>query len=76
MTRADHVERWRRSLCRVRGRRSPASVLQAQGRGGGEWTTSGFDAQRTGWVRTDPRISLETMSEARRSSAPSSSSGS
>lgn len=38
-----------------------AAVLHAQGRGGGEWTTSGLDAQRSGWIRTDPRISLETM---------------
>jgi outer membrane protein assembly factor BamB len=35
--------------------------VQAQGRGGVEWTTSGSDAQRTGSVRTDPRISIETM---------------
>ncbi|OLC49873.1 MAG: hypothetical protein AUH43_06650 [Acidobacteria bacterium 13_1_40CM_65_14] len=38
-----------------------AAILHAQGRGGGEWTTSGFDAQRTGWIRRDPRISLEAM---------------
>ena len=38
-----------------------AAALHAQGRGGGEWTTSGFDAQRTAWIRTDPRISVETM---------------
>ncbi|OLE85599.1 MAG: hypothetical protein AUF76_00330 [Acidobacteria bacterium 13_1_20CM_2_65_9] len=38
-----------------------AAILHAQGRGGGEWTTSGFDAQRTGWIRSDPRISLEAM---------------
>ncbi len=37
-------------------------ALCAQGgRGGGEWTTSAFDAQRTGWVRNDPRISPQTM---------------
>ena len=40
---------------------SGATILQAQGRGGGEWTTSGFDAQRTAWVRTDPRISPQAM---------------
>jgi len=28
----------------------------AQGRGGGEWTTSGFDAQRTAWLRADARL--------------------
>jgi outer membrane protein assembly factor BamB len=37
-----------------------AGALHAQGRGG-EWTTSAFDAQRTGWVRSDPRISPQTM---------------
>jgi hypothetical protein len=40
-----------------------AAILQAQGRGGGEWTTSGSDAQRTGWVKTDPRISPATMAK-------------
>jgi outer membrane protein assembly factor BamB len=28
-----------------------------------EWTTSGYDAQRTGWVRADPRISRETIED-------------
>jgi outer membrane protein assembly factor BamB len=37
------------------------AFVQAQGRGGSEWTTSSFDAQRTGSIRTDPRISVETM---------------
>jgi outer membrane protein assembly factor BamB len=37
------------------------AALSAQGRGGSEWTTSSFDAQRTGAVRTDPRISVQTM---------------
>jgi len=40
---------------------SPA--LFAQGRGGAEWTTASGDAQRTGWVRTDNRISVATMSK-------------
>jgi hypothetical protein len=38
-----------------------AAGLYAQGRGTVEWTTSGFDAQRSGWIRTDPRISIDTM---------------
>jgi outer membrane protein assembly factor BamB len=38
-----------------------AALVQAQGRGGGEWTTSSFDAQRTASIRTDPRISVATM---------------
>ena len=38
-----------------------AAIVHAQGRGGGEWTTSGYDAQRTGSIRTDPRISVEGM---------------
>src|SRR6185295_5160208 len=40
-----------------------SSLLHAQGRGGTEWTTSGYDAQRTGWVKTDPRISVQTMTK-------------
>src|SRR5262249_19728717 len=40
---------------------SGAALLQAQGRGGAEWTTSGYDAQRTAWVKTDPRISPASM---------------
>ena len=37
------------------------AVLHAQAGRVGEWTTSGFDAQRTGWLRSDPRLSLKTM---------------
>ena len=33
----------------------------AQGRGGGAWTTTGGDAQRTASVRSDPRIGKETV---------------
>jgi outer membrane protein assembly factor BamB len=32
-----------------------------QGRGGGDWMTSGADAQRSSWVRSDPRISRDRM---------------
>lgn len=35
-------------------------VAHAQ-RGVGDWTTSGFDAQRSHWVRNDAKISLEGM---------------
>jgi outer membrane protein assembly factor BamB len=38
-----------------------AGAAQAQGRGGGAWTTVGSDAQRTSSVRTDPKISAESM---------------
>src|SRR5262245_15941786 len=38
-----------------------ATILDAQGRGAAEWTTSSFDAQRTGSIRTDPRISVDAM---------------
>src|SRR6185312_10397978 len=39
-----------------------ASASYAQfGRGGGEWTTSGNDAQRSSWVRSDPKISKADM---------------
>lgn len=38
-----------------------AGALQAQGRGGGAWTTVAGDAQRTSWQRADPKISPESM---------------
>ena len=41
-----------------------AGLTHAQGRGGGAWTTTGGDAQRTAWVRTDPRISKESLGKA------------
>jgi len=40
-----------------------AAITHAQGRGGGAWSTGGGDAQRTGWVRTDPRISKESAAK-------------
>lgn len=39
-----------------------AGVAIAQ-RGTGDWMTSGFDAQRSNWVRGDGKISLQSMSE-------------
>lgn len=33
------------------------------GRGGGDWATAGSDAQRSGWVRTDPKISPASMAK-------------
>ena len=40
-----------------------APGILAQGRGGTEWTTSGGDAQRTSWIRNDPRISVANMAK-------------
>jgi hypothetical protein len=41
-----------------------SSATSAQvGRGWSDWLTSYADAQRTSWLRTDPNISLESMSE-------------
>src|SRR5262249_21520501 len=37
-----------------------AVVAFAQ-RAGVDWTTSGNDAQRSSWVRTDPKISVESL---------------
>jgi outer membrane protein assembly factor BamB len=37
------------------------STAHAQGRGGQNWTTTSGDAQRTAWVRNDPRISTDSM---------------
>jgi len=36
-------------------------VVYAQGRGGQNWSTTSADAQRTGWLRTETRISVETL---------------
>jgi outer membrane protein assembly factor BamB len=38
-----------------------AGVVGAQGRGGVNWTTAGNDAQRSSWVRTDPKISADSL---------------
>ena len=39
------------------------AALDAQvGRGTTEWPTAGADAQRTFWIRTDPKISVASMS--------------
>ena len=38
-----------------------SSLLHAQGRGGVEWTTGGYDAQRTASIKSDPRISVQTL---------------
>jgi hypothetical protein len=37
------------------------AVLHAQGRGGSEWTTSGFDAQRSSWLRGDARLTKDAV---------------
>jgi outer membrane protein assembly factor BamB len=37
------------------------NYAKAQGRGGADWMTSNGDAQRSSWVRTDAKISKETM---------------
>ena len=38
-----------------------AEVLHAQGRGGPSWTTNQGDAQRSAWIRTDAKLSIEAM---------------
>src|SRR5262249_22965744 len=37
------------------------AALSAQGRGGQNWNTASADAQRTGWLRVETRISVEAM---------------
>jgi len=39
-----------------------AGMAYAQGRGPANWTTVGYDAQRTSWLKTDPKISAESLS--------------
>src|SRR5688500_6985940 len=38
-------------------------LLYAQARSAPDWTTQGFDAQRTSWMRVDPYISMENLSK-------------
>jgi outer membrane protein assembly factor BamB len=38
-----------------------ASMLHGQARSAPDWTTQGFDAQRTSWMRVDPYISLQNL---------------
>lgn len=44
------------SLCALAG----AGIVSAQF-GSGDWTTTGFDAQRSFWVRGDGKISIDSM---------------
>jgi hypothetical protein len=37
------------------------ATASAQGRGGGNWPVTGGDPQRTSWVRTDAKISKESV---------------
>ena len=48
------------ALCAIA---ASAALLHGQGRGGGEWTTSGFDAQRTSWIRSDTRLTKEAVTK-------------
>lgn len=41
-----------------------AGALFAQGRGGGIWTTANYDAQRTSWVRSDSRLTPESLQKS------------
>ena len=38
-------------------------LIYAQARSAPDWTTQGFDAQRTSWMRVDPYISLDNLSK-------------
>jgi outer membrane protein assembly factor BamB len=40
-----------------------SGLLFAQARSAPDWTTHGFDAQRTSWMRVDPYIAVDTMSK-------------
>lgn len=40
-----------------------SGLLFAQARSAPDWTTQGFDAQRTSWMRVDPYISADSLSK-------------
>src|SRR5579863_323874 len=59
MERSLTMRRWMGFLA---GALALAGAAHAQfGRGGAEWTTSGGDAQRSSWIRTDGKISRESV---------------
>jgi hypothetical protein len=62
MRRDRQTTRWMRALaigsaCAA----ASAALMQAQGRGSAEWTTASLDAQRTGWLRSDARLTKEAL---------------
>jgi outer membrane protein assembly factor BamB len=40
-----------------------SGAAHAQFRGGPDWATAGADAQRSSWIRSDPKISVERISK-------------
>src|SRR3989304_615979 len=40
-----------------------SGLMYAQARSAPDWTTQGFDAQRTSWMRVDPYISIDNLSK-------------
>ena len=40
-----------------------SGLMFAQARSAPDWTTQGFDAQRTSWMRVDPHISVDNLSK-------------
>jgi PQQ-like domain len=52
---------WMRGLAAGAALGAAATLLHAQGRGNSEWTTSGFDAQRSGWLRADARLTKDAV---------------
>ena len=40
-----------------------AVLVHAQGRGATEWTTAGADAQRTSWLRSDARLTRDSVAK-------------
>jgi len=56
--RTQHLQRLIRAVMLVT---ASVAFLHAQGRGGAEWTTSGFDAQRSHWLRGDARLTKQAV---------------
>lgn len=62
------MSRNQQALVQLTARVAAAGLLWGAGtafaqRGTGDWMTSGFDAQRSNWVRSDAKISPESMSK-------------
>lgn len=55
------MSRWFGPLTAAIGVAATGALLHAQGRGSAEWTTTGFDAQRTAWLRADARLTKDAV---------------
>jgi hypothetical protein len=60
---ARRVSKARPALLALAFALATSGLIYAQARSAPDWTTQGFDAQRTSWVRVDPYISADNLAK-------------